>query len=112
MYKNGSLPVVLPEEQIAVLIEDAKAEKPLAVDLPKQVVRRANGEEFAFEVDPSRKHYLVNGLDEISLTLQREAEIAAYEKKRSEVWPWLDGKQYRAGKIGVADGAKTASTEW
>ncbi|GAA5868117.1 hypothetical protein JCM3774_001026 [Rhodotorula dairenensis] len=112
MYKNGSLPVVLPEEQIAVLIEDAKAEKPLAVDLPKQVVRRSNGEEFAFEVDPSRKHYLVNGLDEISLTLQREAEISAYEKKRSEAWPWLDGKQYRAGKIGVADGAKKASTEW
>ena len=102
---NGSLPVVSAEEQIAVLIEDAKAEKPLAVDLPKQVVRRANGEEFAFEVDPSRKHYLVNGLDEISLTLQ-------HEKKRSEVWPWLDGKQYRAGKIGVADGAKKASTEW
>ncbi|GAA5984281.1 hypothetical protein JCM10908_006122 [Rhodotorula pacifica] len=112
MYKNGSLPVVLPEEQIAVLIEDAKAEKPLAVDLPKQVVRRSNGEEFAFEVDQSRKHYLVNGLDEISLTLQREADIAAYEKKRSDVWPWLDGKQYRAGKIGVADGAKKATTDW
>lgn len=110
MYKNGSLPVVLPEEQIAVLIEDAKAEKPLAVDLPKQVVRRSNGEEFSFDVDQSRKHYLVNGLDEISLTLQREADITAYEKKRSEMCPWLDGKQYRSGKIGVTDGPK--KTDW
>ncbi|GAA6001444.1 3-isopropylmalate dehydratase LEU1 [Rhodotorula paludigena] len=110
MYKNGSLPVVLPEEQIAVLIEDAKAGKELAVDLPKQVVRRDNGEEFPFEVDAFRKHCLVNGLDEISLTLEHEAEIRTYELKRSELWPWLDGKQYRAGKLGTA-GVKE-STEW
>ncbi|BGP40433.1 3-isopropylmalate dehydratase [Rhodotorula kratochvilovae] len=110
MYKNGSLPVVLPEEQIAVLIEDAKAGKPLAVDLPKQVVRRPNGEEFAFEVDGFRKHCLVNGLDEISLTLAHDAEITAYEQKRSQLWPWLDGKQYRAGKLGTQ--VSTKSTDW
>ncbi|BGP24981.1 isopropylmalate isomerase [Rhodotorula toruloides] len=111
MYKNGSLPVVLPEEQIAVLIEDAKAGKSLAVDLPKQVVRRPNGDEYPFEVDQFRKHCLVNGLDEISLTLQHEDSISQYETKRSELWPWLDGKAYRAGKIGVAGGARQ-STDW
>lgn len=111
MYKNGSLPVVLPEEQIAVLIEDAKAGKELAVDLPKQVVRRANGDEFAFEVDSFRKHCLVNGLDEISLTLEHEAEIRAYEQKRSDLWPWLDGKQYRSRKLGTQASAPT-STDW
>lgn len=110
MYKNGSLPVVLPEEQIAVLIEDAKAGLELAVDLPKQVVRRTNGEEFPFQVDAFRKHCLVNGLDEISLTLEHEDEIAAYEKKRSELWPWLDGAAFRASKT---NGTKAAgSTDW
>ncbi|BGP16557.1 hypothetical protein JCM10213_000531 [Rhodosporidiobolus nylandii] len=107
MYKNGSLPVVLPEEQIAVLIEDAKAGQELAVDLPKQVVRRSNGEEFPFSVDPFRKHCLVNGLDEISLTLEKEEHIVAYEKKRTAEWPWLDGAAFRGSKTA----AKT-STEW
>ncbi|GAA5895217.1 hypothetical protein JCM8208_005939 [Rhodotorula glutinis] len=111
MYKNGSLPVVLPEEQIAILIEDAKAGKDLAVDLPKQVVRRDNGDEFSFDVDGFRKHCLVNGLDEISLTLEHEAEIKQYETKRSQVWPWLDGKQYRAKKLGTQKSAPT-STDW
>ncbi|GAA5903979.1 hypothetical protein JCM6882_003792 [Rhodosporidiobolus microsporus] len=110
MYKNGSLPVVLPEEQIAVLIEDAKAGLELAVDLPKQVVRRSNGDEFPFQVDAFRKHCLVNGLDEISLTLEHEAEIAAYEQKRSQAWPWLDGAAFRATKTGGAKAAK--STDW
>lgn len=95
MYKNGSLPVVLPESQIAHLLEDAKAGKEIAVDLPKQVVRRSNGEEFSFEVDAFRKHCLVNGLDEISLTLEREKDILAYEQKRTSVWPWYDGKAYK-----------------
>ncbi|GAA5854202.1 hypothetical protein JCM8547_001733 [Rhodosporidiobolus lusitaniae] len=110
MYKNGSLPVVLPEDQIALLLEDAHAGKDLAVDLPNQVVRRPNGQEFPFEVDPFRKHCLVNGLDEISLTLEKEAEIAAYEKKRSELWPWLDGAAFRAKQT---NGTKAkGTTEW
>ncbi|GAA5839259.1 hypothetical protein JCM11251_006021 [Rhodosporidiobolus azoricus] len=110
MYKNGSLPVVLPEEQIAVLIEDAKAGLHLAVDLPKQVVRRTNGDEYPFQVDAFRKHCLVNGLDEISLTLEHEEEIAAYEKKRSAEWPWLDGAAFRASKTNGAEAA--GSTDW
>ncbi|GAA6000099.1 hypothetical protein JCM10207_006051 [Rhodosporidiobolus poonsookiae] len=107
MYKNGSLPVVLPEEQIAVLIEDAKAGQHLAVDLPKQVVRRTNGEEFPFSVDAFRKHCLVNGLDEISLTLEKEQDIATYEKKRSAEWPWLDGAAFRVPGVKAP-----ASTDW
>ncbi|GAA5979765.1 hypothetical protein JCM5350_002040 [Sporobolomyces pararoseus] len=106
MYKNGSLPVVLPESQIAHLLEDAKAGKEIAVDLPKQVVRRSNGEEYSFDVDAFRKHCLVNGLDEISLTLEKEKDILAYEQRRSSVWPWYDGKAYK-GKV-----AQPKKTDW
>ncbi|GAA6028329.1 hypothetical protein JCM8097_006978 [Rhodosporidiobolus ruineniae] len=110
MYKNGSLPVVLPEEQIAHLIKDAKAGLHLAVDLPKQVVRRSNGDEYPFQVDAFRKHCLVNGLDEISLTLEHEKEIAAYEQKRTAAWPWLDGAAFRGSK---SNGVKApGTTEW
>lgn len=98
MYKNGSLPVVLPESEIAKLISDAKAGLELEVDLPNQVVRRSNGEELPFPVEEFRKHCLVNGLDDISLTLAHDEEITAFEQKRSTVWPWLDGIGYR-GKI-------------
>lgn len=98
MYKNGSLPVVLRESEIAKLIEDAKAGLELEVDLPNQVVRRSNGEELSFPVEEFRKHCLVNGLDDISLTLAHDEEITAFEKRRSSVWPWLDGIGYR-GKI-------------
>ncbi|ORY86728.1 aconitase family-domain-containing protein [Leucosporidium creatinivorum] len=105
MYKNGSLPVVLSEEIIAKLLEDAHACIPIEVDLPNQVVRRSNGEEYSFQVDEFRKHCLINGLDEISLTLEHEKEIAAFEERRSREWPWLDGIGYR-GKIPLAKQAK------
>lgn len=98
MYKNGSLPVVLPESDISILIEDAKAGLELEIDLPNQVVRRSNGQEFAFPCESFRKHCLINGLDDISLTLAHEAEITAFEKRRSEIRPWLDGIAYN-GKI-------------
>lgn len=95
MFKNGSLPVVLSEEIIAKLLEDAHKCIEIEIDLPKQVVRRSNGEEYPFQVDEFRKHCLINGLDEISLTLEHEADIAAFEEKRSKVWPWLDGEVAR-----------------
>jgi len=98
MYKNGSLPVVIPEDKIALLLEDAKSGQEIAVDLPNQVVRRTNGDEYSFEVDAFRKHCLVNGLDEISLTLEKEKDILKYEQKRTAVWPWFDGKAYK-GKV-------------
>jgi hypothetical protein len=91
MYKNGSCPIVLSEDIIAKLLEDAHACIPIEVDLPNQVVRRSNGEEYAFQVDEFRKHCLINGLDEISLTLEHEKDIAAFEERRTREWPWLDG---------------------
>lgn len=109
MYKNGSLPVVLPEDQIAELLEDAKAGLELEVDLPAQVIRRGNGKSYAFNVEPFRKHCLVNGLDDIGLTLAHEDEILSFEQQRSKQTPWLDGIGYK-GKIGVASTQR--KTDW
>lgn len=98
MYKNGSLPVVVSEAKIVDLLADARAGLELEIDLPAQVVRRSNGETIAFEVESFRKHCLVNGLDDISLTLVHESKISAFEQRRTQDFPWLDGIGYR-GKI-------------
>ncbi|KAK4048137.1 3-isopropylmalate dehydratase [Microbotryomycetes sp. JL201] len=111
MYKNGSLPVILSEDEISVLLQDAREAIPLEIDLPNQVVRRHNGQEFSFQVDPFRKHCLINGLDEISLTLEHEQEIKKFEEKRSEVTPWLDGIGYR-GKMTLAKTAEAQKMDW
>jgi 3-isopropylmalate/(R)-2-methylmalate dehydratase small subunit len=89
-FKNGILPVVLPREQCDALMQDARlgANARVTVDLPRQVVVRPNGEEFRFEVDPFRKHLLLNGLDDIGQTLQRAAAIDAYEARRPA---WMPG---------------------
>ncbi|KAM0752437.1 hypothetical protein T439DRAFT_342591 [Meredithblackwellia eburnea MCA 4105] len=108
-YKNSLLPVILSEEEIAILLVDAKAGLELEIDLPKQVVRRSNGEEFAFNVDPFRKDCLINGLDDIGLTLKHDADITAFEKVRSEKFPWLDGIGYK-GKIPL--GAPPKKLDW
>jgi 3-isopropylmalate/(R)-2-methylmalate dehydratase small subunit len=90
-YKNGMLPIVLPQEQIDVLMADATADnsRVLTIDLPNQKVVRANGESFSFEINPSSKLQLVEGLDEIGQTLQRDAEIASFEQRQSLSQPWL-----------------------
>jgi len=89
-FKNGILPVRLSREQCDALMEDAKlgANARVTVDLERQVVVRPNGEEFAFEVDPFRKHLLLNGLDDIGQTLQRAASIDAYEARQPA---WMPG---------------------
>ena len=89
-FKNGILPVVLPRAQCDALMEDARlgGNARVTVDLPRQVVVRPNGEEFAFDVDPFRKHLLLNGLDDIGQTLQRAASIDAYETRRPD---WMPG---------------------
>ncbi len=89
-FKNGILPVVLPREQCDALMEDARlgGNARVTVDLPRQVVVRPNGEEFAFAVDPFRKHLLLNGLDDIGQTLQRVASIDAYEARLPS---WMPG---------------------
>jgi 3-isopropylmalate/(R)-2-methylmalate dehydratase small subunit len=90
-YKNGMLPIVLPQEQIDVLMADAASDnsRVLTIDLPNQKVIRANGESFSFEINPSSKLQLVEGLDEIGQTLMRNAEIASFEQRQSLSQPWL-----------------------
>jgi len=89
--KNGILPVVLDESRVDRLFAET-FEQPgyrLRVDLPAQTVTTPHGDVFEFEIDAFRKHALVEGLDEIGLTLQHADEIRAYEARRREVTPWL-----------------------
>jgi 3-isopropylmalate/(R)-2-methylmalate dehydratase small subunit len=90
-FKNGILPVKLPRELCAALMEDAKlgGNARLTVDLERQVVVRPNGEEIPFEVDPFRKHCLLHGLDDIGQTLQHKLAIDEYEARQRAAQPWL-----------------------
>jgi 3-isopropylmalate/(R)-2-methylmalate dehydratase small subunit len=91
-FKNGILPVVLPQEQVDILMREAKEAKDLTftVDLAKQEVRRPTGNEaFTFEVDPFRKHCLLNGLDDVGLTMQKSRQIGDFEARQRAAQPWL-----------------------
>lgn len=99
-FKNGMLPIVLPVEKILPLAEDAKAGKELTIDLPAQVIRRPDGTAVPFEVEDFKKYCLVNGYDDIGLTMQKEDKIKEFETRRSNLWSWLDGKGYK-GKIAI-----------
>ncbi|KAF9452032.1 hypothetical protein P691DRAFT_772633 [Macrolepiota fuliginosa MF-IS2] len=100
--QNGMLPVAISQEQCRELAEDAEAGVELEVDLDKEEIRRPNGKPvISFATDPFRRHCLLNGLDDIGLTMQRDTVIQVFEKRRSETWPWLDGFGYN-GKIPVA----------
>ena len=90
-FKNGILPIVLPAEQVEALMEDAKkgANARMTVDLEAQTVTASDGQTFSFEVDPFRKHCLLNGLDDIGLTLEKAAAIDSYETKASVLRPWV-----------------------
>jgi 3-isopropylmalate/(R)-2-methylmalate dehydratase small subunit len=91
-FKNGILPVVLPKEQVDILMREASAaEDPtFTVDLEKQEVRRPTGNEaFAFEVDPFRKHCLLNGLDDVGLTMQKAPKIDDFEVRQRASQSWL-----------------------
>ena len=92
-FKNGILPIRLPREVCDALMEDAKlgANARITVDLARQVVLRPNGEEIPFDVDPLRKHRLLNGLDDIGETMQRSAVIESFEQKQRAAQPWLFG---------------------
>lgn len=92
-FKNGILPVVLPQEQIDLLLNEAEtAENPVfTVDLERQEISRPEGNEvFRFEVDGFRKHCLLNGLDDIGLTLEKAGSIDSYEAQRATGVPWLE----------------------
>ncbi|NBW75481.1 MAG: 3-isopropylmalate dehydratase small subunit [Sphingomonadaceae bacterium] len=87
-FKNGILTVVLPQEQVDRLLEVAKTD-PIAIDLETQTVTTPFQDRFNFEIDPFRKHCLLNGLDEVGLTLARDAAISTYEQKHRAELPWL-----------------------
>ncbi|MFV0298277.1 MAG: 3-isopropylmalate dehydratase small subunit [Hyphomicrobiaceae bacterium] len=90
-FKNGILPVILPEarvnELMRFLLELPGAE--ITVDLPNQTVAGPDGKTDKFEIDPFRKHCLINGLDDIGQTMQKVAEISAYEARIAKDRPWL-----------------------
>lgn len=110
--QNGMLPLSLSQAECKDLAVDAEAGVELEVDLEKQEVRRENGKPaIHFTVDSFRRHRLLNGLDDIALTLQKEDAIATFEQRRSTVWPWLDGFGYKGNKIPVVS-VKTNKTEW
>ncbi len=90
-FKNGILPIVLPKEQVSLLMQAAESGKKISVDLEKQIVQAEgqNTPPFSFEVEPFRKNCLINGLDDIGLTMQKLKEISVYEAKQKEVTPWL-----------------------
>ena len=90
-FKNGLLPIILPEEQVARLFEEVEAATgyELEVDLQRQVVITPDGSELAFEIEPFRKHCLLNGLDDIGLTLEKADKIREFEAQRLARFPWL-----------------------
>lgn len=89
--KNGLLPVVLPREEVSGILEriDREPRMELTVDLERQTVGLPGGESFRFDIAPFPKRCLLEGLDEIGMTLLHEAEIRRYEEERFKVTPWL-----------------------
>ena len=92
-FKNGLLPIVLKEEEVDELFQQAEATEgyQLTVDLAAQTVTRPDGKQYGFEVDAFRKHCLLNGLDDIGLTLQDAEAIKAFEVRHQQSQPWLFG---------------------
>ena len=90
-FKNGILPVVLPQAQVDVLMDDArKGENArITVDLEAQTVTSADGQVFRFEIDPFKKHCLLNGLDDIGLTLEKVSAIDSFEAQAQTARPWV-----------------------
>ena len=91
-FKNGILPIVLPQEDVDKLIDDASrgANAVVTVDLETQTISGPDGGQIAFEVDPHRRHCLLNGLDDIGLTMEKAAAIDAYEAKMEAQAPWMN----------------------
>ena len=90
-FKNGILPIKLPQEDVDKLMEDAErgANATVTVDLETQTITGPDGGEIKFDLDPFRKHCLINGLDDIGLTMEKADKIASYEEKNKISQPWL-----------------------
>ena len=90
-FKNGILPIALPQEQVDILMEDARrgANARMTVDLEAQTITTSDGQVIAFDVEPFRKHCLLNGLDDIGLSLQKAAAIDTFEAQAATARPWV-----------------------
>ncbi|HBM59788.1 MAG TPA: 3-isopropylmalate dehydratase small subunit [Citreicella sp.] len=90
-FKNGMLPIVLPQEAVDVLMKDAEkgSNARMTVDLENQTVTTSDGESFPFELDPFRKHCLMNGLDDIGLTMEKVTAIDSFESQSAQSRPWV-----------------------
>ena len=90
-FKNGMLPIILPEEQVEILMNDSEkgSNARIEVDLEAQTITSSDGDVFSFEVDPFKKHCLLNGLDDIGLTMEKSSSIEAFERKVEIEQPWL-----------------------
>jgi 3-isopropylmalate/(R)-2-methylmalate dehydratase small subunit len=89
-FKNGILPIVLPQEQVDMLMKDAEkgANARMEVDLEEQTITTSDGEVIKFDVDAFKKHCLLNGLDDIGLTMEKATAIDAYEERAKQSFPW------------------------
>ena len=89
-FKNGILPIRVSSEDLSKLLDDASrgSNATLTVDLEAQVIRGPDGGSIAFDLDAFRKHCLINGLDDIGLTLQKETSITAFESRLADAQPW------------------------
>jgi 3-isopropylmalate/(R)-2-methylmalate dehydratase small subunit len=90
-FKNGILPIVVEPQELKKLMDDAErgANATISIDLPRQEIRGPDGGVIRFEIDQFRKHCLINGLDDIGLTLEKAPHIEAYEKRQIAGRPWL-----------------------
>lgn len=89
-FKNGILPIKLPQEQVDLLMDDAErgANAVVDIDLENQTIKGPDGGTINFEIDPFRKDCLLKGLDDVGLTLEKESKISSFEAARSESQPW------------------------
>jgi len=90
-FKNGILPIVLPQEQVDVLMKDAEkgANARIEIDLESQSITSSDGDVFTFDVDPFKKHCLMNGLDDIGLTMEKASSIDTFEAAAAQSRPWV-----------------------
>ena len=90
-FKNGILPIILPQDQVDVLMQDSEkgSNARIEVDLEAQTITSSDGDTFSFEVDEFKKHCLLNGLDDIGLTMEKAASIDTFEAKASAARPWV-----------------------
>ena len=90
-FKNGILPIALPQETVDVLMKDAEkgANARMEIDLEAQTITTSDGDVFSFDVDPFKKHCLLEGLDDIGLTMEKAAAIETFESQAAQARPWV-----------------------